>query len=76
MSSNAIATVVKMMEALPENLQDQVMEHLREYLDELHSEQEWDETFKKTENKLIAAAQRAKKQIAEGQAQPMDYDQL
>jgi glycerate-2-kinase len=76
MSSNAIATVVKMMESLPENMQDQVVEHLREYLDELRSEQQWDETFKKTQNKLVAAAQLAKKQIAEGQARPMDYEQL
>jgi hypothetical protein len=76
MSSNAIASLVKMMEFLPENLQGQVVEHLREYLDELRSEQEWDETFKKTQNKLIAAAQLARKQIEEGQAQPMDYDQL
>ena len=30
MSSTAITTVVKMLESLPETVQDQVMEHLRE----------------------------------------------
>ena len=34
MSSTAIATMTKMMESLPEPVQDQVVEHLREYLEE------------------------------------------
>ncbi|MEG5042024.1 MULTISPECIES: hypothetical protein [unclassified Microcoleus] len=32
MSSRAIATLVEMMESLPETLQDRVVEHLREYI--------------------------------------------
>ena len=32
MSSNAIATLVKIMESLPETLQDRVVEHLQEYI--------------------------------------------
>jgi hypothetical protein len=32
MSSSAIATLVKMMESLPETLQDRVVEHLQEYI--------------------------------------------
>ncbi len=76
MSSTAIATVVKMMESLPETAQDQVVEHLREYLEDLQDELQWDTLFKKTQPQLIAAARRAKKEIAEGLAQPMDYDQL
>jgi hypothetical protein len=76
MSSTAIATVIKMMESLPETAQDQVVEHLREYLEDLQDELQWDTLFKKTQPQLIAAARRAKKEIAEGLAQPMDYDQL
>jgi hypothetical protein len=76
MSSTAIATVIKMMESLPEPAQDQVVEHLREYLEDLQDELQWDTLFKKTQPQLIAAARRAKKEIAEGLAQPMDYDQL
>jgi gamma-glutamyl:cysteine ligase YbdK (ATP-grasp superfamily) len=76
MSSTAIATVTKMMESLPETAQDQVVEHLREYLEDLQDELQWDTLFKKTQPQLIAAARRAKKEIAEGLAQPMDYDQL
>ena len=76
MSSTAIATVTKIMESLPETAQDQVVEHLREYLEDLRDELQWDTLFKKTQPQLIAAARRARKEIAEGLAQPMDYDQL
>jgi len=76
MSSTAIATVIKMMESLPEKAQDQVVEHLREYLADLQDELQWDTLFKRTQPQLITAARRAKKEIAEGRAQPMDYDQL
>ena len=76
MSSTAIATVIKMMESLPEPVQDQVVDHLREYLEDLQDELQWDTLFKKTQPQLIAAARRAKKEIAEGLAQPMDYGQL
>ncbi len=76
MSSNAIATVIKMMESLPEDTQNRVAEHLREYILELEDEQKWDETFAKTQSQLSQAANRARQQIAEGLAKPMDYDKL
>jgi hypothetical protein len=76
MSSTAIATVIKMMEPLPETAQDQVVEHMCEYLEDLRDELQWDTLFKKTQPQLMAAARRAKKEIAEGLAQPMDCDQL
>ena len=47
-----------------------------EYLEDLRDELQWEDTFKKTQNKLVAAAQLAKKQIVEGYSQPMDYDKL
>lgn len=76
MSSTAIATMIKMMESLPEPTQEQVVEHLREYLEELLDELRWDELFKKTQPQLIAAAKRAKQEIAAGLAKPMDCEKL
>ena len=76
MTSAAIATVVKMMESLPFDVQEQVTEHLREYIDDLQDEIQWNESFQRTQQNLIAAAKRAKQEIAEGQATVMDYDQL
>lgn len=73
MSSPAITTVIKMMESLPEDVQERVAEHLREYLEDLQDELKWDHSFKKTQQQLIASAQRAKREIAEGLAKPIDY---
>lgn len=72
MSSPAITTMVKMLESLPESLQDQVVHHLREYLEDLQDERQWDTSFKKTQRQLVAAARRAKQEIAAGQAEPLD----
>ena len=64
MSSTAIATVAKMLESLPETVQDQVVEHLRKYLADLQDELAWDDLFKRTQPQLVAAARRAKEEIA------------
>jgi gamma-glutamyl:cysteine ligase YbdK (ATP-grasp superfamily) len=76
MASAAILTMTKMMERLPEPAQDQVLEHLRDYISEMQSEQKWDKLFNETQDQLVAAAKNARKEIAEGKAQPMDYDRL
>lgn len=76
MSSTAITTVIKMMELLPEAVQNQVVEHLREYIEDLRDEMQWDTSFQKTQQQLVAAAQKAKQEIAEGKARPLDYNQL
>ena len=74
MSSRAIATLVKIIESLPETHQDKVVEHLRKYLEELRDEEEWNLSFQNTQQSLIIAAQRAKQEIFAGKAQPLDID--
>ena len=76
MSSPAINTVIKMMESLSEEEQDKIVEHLREYIQDLQDEQKWNESLNKSQNKLVATAKLAKQQIAEGKAQQMNYDKL
>ena len=76
MDSNAITTITRMMETLPEAIQNQIVEHLREYITELEDELHWETSFKSTQDQLIAAARRAKQEIAEGKAEPMDLDRL
>jgi hypothetical protein len=76
MASPAITTVVTMMEFLSVDLQEQVADHLREYIADLQDEQQWDASFKKTQDSLIAAARKARQEIAEGKAAPLDYEQL
>jgi len=76
MPSPAIATLVKMMESVPEPLQSEVVERVREFLEDLRDELRWNETFKRTDAGLAEAARRAKQEIATGQAKPFDPDQL
>ena len=64
------------MESLPVNLQERVTEHLKEYIYDFQDEIKWDRSFEKTQSKLVAAARRAKQEIAEGKAVALDYDQL
>ena len=68
--------MIKMMESLPERVQDQVVEHLREYLEDLRDELRWDRAFQDTQAQLIAAARRAKQEKVQGQARPLDTNQL
>jgi hypothetical protein len=74
MASTAIATMVKMMEQLPDKAQVQLMDHVRQYLADLEDEALWDEQFARTQPQLIAAAQRARQEILEGKAWPMDFE--
>jgi len=76
MPSTAIVTLVRMLEELPESTQNRIVEHLREYIEDFQDEARWENTFKKTQSTLVAAARRAKREIADGQAKPLDYDQL
>lgn len=76
MSSAAITTIVKMVESLPDDLQEKVVEHIRDYITDLEDEKLWDTSFKQTQDNLVAAARKAKQEIAAGQSTPMDYDQL
>ena len=76
MPSATIATVMKMMESLPESAQQQVVEGLREYIADLQDELRWDRLFEKTQPQLVERARQARQQIAQGEAKPLDYDQL
>jgi hypothetical protein len=74
MSTPAIETLIKMVESLPESTQDRVVEHLREYIADLQDELQWQANFDRTQPQLIAAAQRARQEIADGKRQPMNDD--
>lgn len=48
---------------------------VQEPMEDLQDELRWDELFKRTQPQLIAAARRAKQQIAAGKAPPTDTNQ-
>jgi len=68
--------LVKIMESLPVSLQERVTDHLREYINDLQDEIKWDNSFAKSQSKLVAAARIAKQEIAEGKAVVLDFNQL
>jgi hypothetical protein len=68
MISEATVTIIKMLETLPVQAQDRVLEHLREYIEDLRDEVLWNESFSRSQSNLVAAAQQVRKEIAEGLA--------
>ena len=76
MISEATVTIIKMLETLPVQAQDRVLEHLREYIEDLRDEVLWNESFSRSRSNLVAAAQQVRKEIAEGRATPLDIDKL
>jgi hypothetical protein len=76
LGTSLITTVVKMLESLPESAQIEAAQYLRNHIAELQDEIRWDAAFKSTESKLVAMARQAKREIAEGKALPMNYDEL
>jgi len=76
MVSPALTTILKMIEDLPEERQNQLADHLREYLADLEDEELWDDTFTRTQDQLVRVTREASRQIAEGKSEPMDFDRL
>lgn len=76
MPSVSTVTMIKMLETLPEQLHDRVLEHMREYVEDLREEARWTESFSKTQNKLVAAARQARQAIAEGKSTPFNIEKL
>ena len=76
MNSSATVTMIKIFETLPESLQENALEHMREYISDMRDERKWNASFLNTQNRLATAAQQARKEIAEGKSKPMDISQL
>ncbi len=76
MVSPAMTTIMKMIEDLPETRQNQLADHLREYLADMEDEERWDETFARTQGQLAYMTREATRQIAEGKSEPMDFSRL
>lgn len=69
-------TVTKMIEALPESLQERVLEEIKSIIAEALDEAEWQTQFERSEKKMVAMARKARQALKEGKTQPMDYEKL
>jgi len=74
--NNTVETIVKMVESLPEALQERVVNELRSVIVEANDEAEWDMQFECKQEGLMSVARKAKQEIAQGVAEPMDYEKL
>jgi len=74
--NNTVETIVKMVESLPEALQERVVNELRSVIVEANDEAEWDMQFERKQEGLMSGARKAKQEIAQGVAEPMDYEKL
>lgn len=71
-----IATVVALMQTLPEAEQRHLVEQIKRYLADMQDEDRWDALIEKTRPKLKAAAQQARQDMAAGLAKPMQVNDL
>ena len=76
MPFTATKTLMKMLESLPDQLQDRALEHIREYLEDLRDEMKCVESFSRTQNSLVEAARHVRQEISEGKSAGFDINKL
>ncbi len=76
MLTATMVTINKMVEALPEVIQERIADHLSEYIADLKDEMKWDDLFKKTQPQMSTVAKKVRKEIKKGKAAPFDYERL
>jgi len=74
--SKAAETITRMIESLPESAQERIVAELRALVEDARDEARWDDLIAKKKGGLVAAARKARKEIAEGKASEMDFDKL
>jgi hypothetical protein len=72
----ASETLTKMLEALPNSLQERVLEKIMPIISEALDEAEWQMQFEQSQENLASIAKKVKKEINGGKAEPMDYEKL
>ena len=76
MPTRAGITMMKMIESLPEPVQERALEHMQQYIEDIRDELKWSDSFGSSQSKLIAAARQAREEILRGKATPMNFEDL
>ena len=76
MPTSAGVTMMKMIESLPEPVQERALEHMQQYIEDIRDELKWNESFENSKSKLIVAARQAREEISRGKATPMKIEEL
>lgn len=69
-------TMMKMIESLPEPVQERALEHMQQYIEDIQDELKWSDSFGSSQSKLIAAARQAREEIKRGKSAPMNFEDL
>lgn len=75
-TTSTATTIIKMLDTVPEGMQDRILEHMREYIADIREESEWNESFNKSQHQLMNAARQARRCIAQGKSVSLDLDDL
>ncbi len=67
------ATILEMLHTLSDSEKKMVIEHLRNYIEEIREENRWDESYRNTAKNLEKHARKIKEKIALGNVKPMDF---
>jgi hypothetical protein len=74
--SKATETAAKMIESLPDAVQERVVDELRALVEDARDEAKWDDLIARKKDGLVAAARKARKEMAADKATDMDFDKL
>ena len=69
-------TITKMIESLPLDIQERVLEEIQPIISDAIDEAKWQAQFEETQDKLVATARKVKEDIAAGKVKPMNYERL
>jgi len=69
-------TISRMIEILPQEAQERLLDRFLPIISEISDEIEWDTAFEDTKDKLASIAKRVKKEVVQGKTEPMDYGRL
>ncbi len=73
--SKATETALKLLESLPEEAQEYIVEELRRLVQEAQDEAKWNDLIKGNKG-LSEVAAKAQQEIAAGKATDMDFERL
>ncbi len=76
MSFSNVTILTKKLESFPEDFRENFAKYINEHLEEFEDEMRWDEQFQKTSPRLSEMAQNARKEIAEGKTDSMNFEKL
>lgn len=74
--TRATATAIKMIESLPEETQEYLVEKMRALIEEFQEDRKWKKLFGNKKGTLKKMARKAREASEAGEAEEMEFDKL